>query len=112
MHHGKRLYLQEYQPPGPDGLGAKFIFSRLVERQPFITPADRTVRFIGMGLNATFKVADMMSNGVLEYQEPIRIAVIRSCKPQTRIAGRIAKTIFLTTRRILITVASGNIHFF
>ena len=67
LNNGKRLFLQEYQPPGPDGLGAKFIFARLVDGLPFIDPGHRIVRFVGMGLNVQFKVADMMFGGVLEY---------------------------------------------
>ena len=67
LNNGKRLFLQEYQPPGPDGLGAKFIFARLVDGLPFINPGHRIVRFVGMGLNVQFKIADMMFGGVLEY---------------------------------------------
>ena len=63
----KRLFLQEYQPPGSDGLGAKFIFPRLVNGEPFIKPGDKVVRFVGMNLNMQFKVPDMMYNGALEY---------------------------------------------
>lgn len=76
---GRRLFLQEYQPPGPDGLGAKFIFPRLYNGEPFVNPGDKIIRFVvrwepssnarllGMNLNMQFKVADMMYNGVLEY---------------------------------------------
>jgi len=44
----------KYHALGPDGLGAKFIFPRLVDGVPFIGPADRVVRFVGMGLNVQF----------------------------------------------------------
>ncbi len=64
---GKRVFLKEYQSPGQDGLGAKFIFPRTVDDQPFIGPKDKIIRFVGMGLNVQFKVADMTVNGVLEY---------------------------------------------
>ncbi len=33
---GKRLYLHIYQAPGTDGLGAKFIFERIVDERPFL----------------------------------------------------------------------------
>lgn len=37
VSNGKRLFLKEYQPPGRDGLGARFIFPRLVDGEPFIS---------------------------------------------------------------------------
>jgi len=70
LANGRRVFLEEYQPPGQDGLGAKFIFARFVGGKPFIGPGDRTVRFDAESLNIhniLFKVADMMLDGVLEY---------------------------------------------
>jgi hypothetical protein len=69
---GRRLFLQEYQPPRQDGLGARFIFTRLVKGEPFITPDSEEVRFF-TELNETYrldrryKIKDMMYEGKLEY---------------------------------------------
>jgi hypothetical protein len=69
---GKKNFLQEYKPPINDGLGAKFIFPRTVEGQPFVTPESGEVRFYcqfvqSVTLNMRFKIADMMYDGILEY---------------------------------------------
>jgi hypothetical protein len=69
---GKRLFLQEYQPPRKDGLGARFIFARLVDGEPFISTNSEEVHFF-TELNETYrldrryKVKDMMYEGKLEY---------------------------------------------
>lgn len=34
---GRRVFLKEYQPPGNDGLGARYIFPKLPDGKPFIT---------------------------------------------------------------------------
>lgn len=31
---GKRMFIQEYQTPRPDGFGARFIFQRIVDDKP------------------------------------------------------------------------------
>lgn len=69
---GKRLFIEEYAPPGKDGFGARFIFLREMDGQPFITPQAGNVRFYsefgqGVKLDKQFKVADMMYKGQLEY---------------------------------------------
>jgi len=69
---GKRLALADYRPPGPDGMGAKFVFMRTLEGQPFLTPQSDNVRFFAqfnekMKLNVKYKVSDMMYDGKLEY---------------------------------------------
>jgi hypothetical protein len=69
---GKRLFLDEYVPPGKDGFGARFIFPRIVDERPFLTPEIHDVRFVSefgstIKLNMRFKVADMMLDGKLEY---------------------------------------------
>lgn len=69
---GKRLFLQEYVPPGRDGFGARFIFPRLVDERPFLTPEFAEVRFVSeiastIKLNMRFKLADMMLDGKFEY---------------------------------------------
>ena len=69
---GKRLVLTDYRPPGPDGMGAKFVFMRQLEGQPFLTTESDNVRFFAqlnekMKLNVKYKVSDMMYDGKLEY---------------------------------------------
>lgn len=69
---GKKLMLADYRPPGPDGMGAKFVFIRTLEGQPFLTAESDNVRFFAqfnekMKLNVRYKVSDMMYDGKLEY---------------------------------------------
>ena len=69
---GKRVFLAEYVPPGRDGFGARFIFPRMVDERPFLTPETHDVRFYSefgsaIKLNMRFKIADMMIDGKLEY---------------------------------------------
>lgn len=69
---GKRLFLEEYIPPGKDGFGARFIFLRELDGQPFITANIGQVRFHaqypnGLKVDRPFKVADMIYQGGLEY---------------------------------------------
>jgi hypothetical protein len=69
---GKRVFLNEYQQPRQDGLGARFIFPRNVEGKPFITPESGEVRFFTelsdvYRLDRRYKVKDMMYEGKLEY---------------------------------------------
>ena len=81
---GRRVFLQEYRPPSGDGMGAIFIFPRIVDGKPILNPKSGEVRFYvefpklgtaGLGittneqqvrLNVRFKVSDMMHDGVLE----------------------------------------------
>ena len=68
---GKRLALMEYRAPGPDRLGAKFIFPRTLDGKPFLDATSGEVRvYMEIGktkLSRRFKVADMMYEGKLEY---------------------------------------------
>ena len=69
---GKRLFLKDYRAPIADGMGAKFVFPRLVEGQPFVTPESGYLRFYSeltkdLKLNMRFKVQEMMFDGQLEY---------------------------------------------
>lgn len=69
---GKRQFLVDYQAPTDDGLGAKFIFLRIVDGRPFITAETGEVRFYcelseGITLNMRYKVKDFMYDGVLEF---------------------------------------------
>jgi hypothetical protein len=45
LKSGTRLFLQEYQPPRNDGLGARFVFPRLVNNEPFLNANSGEVRF-------------------------------------------------------------------
>jgi hypothetical protein len=68
---GQRLFLEEFQAPKKDGLGARFIFPRLVDGKPFISEESGEIKFVsdlsGFVLNTRFKARDMMFNGKLEY---------------------------------------------
>jgi hypothetical protein len=69
---GKQLFLEEYVPPGKDGFGARFIFLREPNGQPFINDKSGEVRFYakypdGIKIERRFKIADMMFQGELEY---------------------------------------------
>jgi hypothetical protein len=76
---GQRIFLQEYRPPRPDGLGANFIFPRLVNGEPLLGPNSKEVLFhteLNTGstgqsrdftLNMRYKVKNMTFNGKLEY---------------------------------------------
>jgi len=68
---GQRVFIKEYQPPGKDGLGARYIFPRLVDGKPFITPETSDVLFSSEPAGATalkmrYKIKDMMFDGKLE----------------------------------------------
>ena len=42
---GKRIFLEEYVPPSKDMFGARFIFPRTVDGQPFLTADSGSLRF-------------------------------------------------------------------
>lgn len=68
---GKKLYLMEYRAPIEDGMGAKFVFPRKLDGQPFLSESD-SVRFVAqfnekMKLNTRYKLSDMLYDGKLEY---------------------------------------------
>jgi len=69
---GKRVFLMQYEAPIADGLGAKFIFPRLVDGEPFLGSNSGTVRFFAQfsdafKLNMRYKVSDMIYDQKLEY---------------------------------------------
>ncbi len=69
---GKRVFLKDYRAPIADGMGAKFVFPRMVDGQPFVTPDSGYVRFYteltkDIKLNMRFKVQEMLFDGQLEY---------------------------------------------
>lgn len=69
---GKKIFLEEYVPPGKDGFGARFIFLRTLDDQPFITKSTSEIHFYAqysdtLKVDRRFKVADMIFKGELEY---------------------------------------------
>ncbi len=72
---GKRVFASDYQAPGADGAGAKFVFARTLAGQPFLNAESGEVRFYSefplakppIKIDMRFKVADMVFDGKLEY---------------------------------------------
>ena len=68
---GKKLFLMEYRAPNEDGMGAKFIFQRQVDGQPFLSQNDNVHFFAQlnekMKLNTRYKLSEMLYDGKLEY---------------------------------------------
>jgi hypothetical protein len=69
---GKRLFLSDYLAPISDGLGAKFIFPRMVDGQPFLSADSGFVRFYAefndsFKITMRYKVSDMIYDQKLEY---------------------------------------------
>jgi hypothetical protein len=69
---GKRVYLTEYVPPGKDGVGARFIFPRKLDGQPFLASTFASIRFISelgssIKFDMIFKVKEMIVDGEVEY---------------------------------------------
>jgi hypothetical protein len=69
---GKKLALVDYKAPIADNLGAKLIFERTSDGQPFLTEDAESVKFVAelspkMKVNVKFKVASMAYKGRLEY---------------------------------------------
>lgn len=68
---GKKLFMMDYRPPAGDGMGAKFVFKRVVDGQPFLSEND-SVRFVAqlnekMKLDTRYKLSNMLYDGKLEY---------------------------------------------
>ncbi|HEU4710649.1 MAG TPA: hypothetical protein VFS76_03750 [Pyrinomonadaceae bacterium] len=68
---GKKIFLEDYRAPVQDGMGAKFIFKRVLDGQPFLSEND-SVRFVAqlnekMKLNTRYKLSEMQYDGKLEY---------------------------------------------
>jgi hypothetical protein len=69
---GKRIFLMDYRAPIDDGIGARFVFPRVVDGRGFLSGESSDVRFYSevgpnVKLNLRFKVADMVYHGKLEY---------------------------------------------
>jgi hypothetical protein len=67
-----RLELEDYEPPSPDGTGAKFIFPREVRGEPAVTRNHKHLKFeyqdpvSGQKVYVEWKVADLLWQGELE----------------------------------------------
>ena len=66
-----RLFVADYKAPINDGLGAKFVFPRVVDGQPFLTETG-DVRFYAkfsdkITISTKYKLHDMVYDGKLEY---------------------------------------------
>lgn len=69
---GQRLLLADFVAPVADGLGAKFVFPRKLNNQPFLEPGSGQLKFYSqlskkVKLEARYKVSEMMYDGRLEY---------------------------------------------
>jgi len=69
---GKRVALMDYRAPIQDGLGAKFVFPRMLDGKPFIDANSGEVRFsteVGKAtkISRRFKVSEMTYDGKLEF---------------------------------------------
>jgi hypothetical protein len=69
---GQRVFLQEFQPPHQDGIGARFIFPRLINGKPFITSESEEIHFVSelsstYKLDRRYKIKEMVLDGKLEY---------------------------------------------
>jgi len=72
MRDGRRIFLQQYVPPGADGFGARFIFPRNVDDHPYMTIESGEVRFSteyspNLRINTRFNISSMVYGGGLEY---------------------------------------------
>lgn len=70
--NAKRIFLEQYIPPGKDGLGAKFIFPKMENGEPFVTAESGFLRFYSevspeVKLNMRFKISEMIYQDKLEY---------------------------------------------
>lgn len=69
---GKRATLIDYKPPVEDGMGAKIVFSKTLDGQPFLSDPTDVVKFFlqlseKQKVNVKFKVSGMTYGGKLEY---------------------------------------------
>jgi hypothetical protein len=69
---GQRVPLADFVAPVADGLGAKFVFKRTLNNQPFLEAGSGQMKFTSqlskkVRLEARYKVSDMMYDGRLEY---------------------------------------------
>ena len=66
------VFLEEYQTPKTDGLGARLVFPRLVDGKPWLTTESAEIHFYSelsstYKVDTRYKVKDMIYQGKLEY---------------------------------------------
>lgn len=69
---GQRVFLQEYIPPSNDGMGAKYVFPRLVDGKAFVDKESGYIRFYSemskdFKIQMRFNVSKMVYGEELEY---------------------------------------------
>lgn len=69
---GQRVLLADFKAPVADGLGAKFVFPRMLNNQPFLAAGNGQMKFTSqlskkVKIEARYKVSDMQYDGRLEY---------------------------------------------
>lgn len=69
---GQRVLLADFKAPVADGLGAKFVFPRTLNNQPFLSAESGQLKFFSqlskkIKIEARYRVADMLYEGRLEY---------------------------------------------
>ena len=69
---GQRVQLADFKAPIADGLGAKFVFPRMLNNQPFLAEGSDQLKFYSqlsknIKIEARYKVSDMQYDGRLEY---------------------------------------------
>lgn len=68
----QKVFLEEYQTPKSDGLGARLVFPRLVDGKPWLTAENGEIHFYSelsttYKVDTRYKVKDMVYQGKLEY---------------------------------------------
>jgi len=68
----RKVFIEEYQTPKADGLGARLAFPRLADGKPWITTESGDIHFYSefssvYKLNMRYKIKDMIYQGKLEY---------------------------------------------
>jgi hypothetical protein len=69
---GEQVRLSDFRAPVADGLGAKFVFPRMLNNQPFLQPGNGQLKFYSqlskkIKLEVRYKISEMMYDGQLEY---------------------------------------------
>ena len=69
---GQRVLLADFKAPVADGLGAKFVFPRTLNNQPFLVPGSGQLKFYSqlskkIRIEARYRVSEMLYEGRLEF---------------------------------------------
>ncbi len=69
---GRRVFVEEYQPPGRDSVGARFFFPRVTGGKPLVTGESGEIRFYAYlsdeyKLDRSYKIKNMTYEGRPEY---------------------------------------------